>query len=79
MISKRGLLYVGDSKMEALATRGYVVQRGDYYLHPLSKKGEQGVLMERLARQALADPSGLEIIIDESHAATWPGTKAKRP
>jgi transposase len=33
-----GLLYVGDSKMAALATRAYVQGNGDYYLCPLSKK-----------------------------------------
>jgi transposase len=33
-----GLLYVGDSKMAALATRAFVQEQGDYYLCPLSKK-----------------------------------------
>ena len=33
-----GLLYVGDSKMAALATRAFVQANGDYYLSPLSKK-----------------------------------------
>lgn len=33
-----GLLYVGDSKMAALATRAYIQGNGDYYLCPLSKK-----------------------------------------
>jgi len=33
-----GLLYVGDSKMAAQATRASVQEHGDYYLCPLSKK-----------------------------------------
>jgi transposase len=40
-----GMLYVGDSKMEALATRAGIVQSGNYYLVPLSQKGEQGELL----------------------------------
>ena len=32
---KKGLLYIGDCKMAALATRGYVAAVGDYYLCPL--------------------------------------------
>jgi transposase len=32
-----GLLYVGDSKMAALATRAFVHEQGDYYLCPLAK------------------------------------------
>jgi transposase len=33
-----GLLYIGDSKMAALATRAFVQGQRDYYLCPLSKK-----------------------------------------
>ena len=34
-MGRRGLLYVGDSKMGALATRAFVQAGGDYYLCPL--------------------------------------------
>jgi transposase len=34
-LDRRGLLYVGDSKMGALATRAFVQSGGDYYLCPL--------------------------------------------
>ena len=37
-VERRGLLHVGDSKMSALATRGFIVRSGDHYLCPLSKK-----------------------------------------
>jgi transposase len=36
-LGKRGLLYVGDCKMAALATRAFVQDGDDYYLCPLSK------------------------------------------
>jgi transposase len=34
-MGRRGLLYIGDSKMGALATRAFVQSGGDYYLCPL--------------------------------------------
>jgi transposase len=37
-VERRALLYVGDSKMAALATRTFVVAGGDYYLCPLPDK-----------------------------------------
>jgi transposase len=39
VLGQTGLLYIGDSKMEALATRAHIVAGGDYYLTPLSHKG----------------------------------------
>jgi transposase len=36
-LGKRGLLYIGDSKMGARATRAFAQEGGDYYLCPLSK------------------------------------------
>ena len=36
-LGRQGLLYVGDSKMLALATRAYLQAGHDYYLGPLSK------------------------------------------
>lgn len=35
-VERRGLLYVGDSKLMALATRTHLVAGGDYYLAPLA-------------------------------------------
>src|SRR6266568_509022 len=37
-LPKHGVLYVGDCKMAALATRAYVHAQGDYYLCPLAQK-----------------------------------------
>ena len=36
VVGRHGLLYLGDCKMAALATRGYLVQSGDFYCMPLS-------------------------------------------
>jgi transposase len=35
-LGRRGVTYIGDSKMASLATRAYVASSGDYYLCPLS-------------------------------------------
>jgi transposase len=36
-LARRGLLYVGDSKMAALETRRFLAEGGDHYLCPLAK------------------------------------------
>lgn len=45
ILPAEGMLYVGDSKMEALATRDRIAQSGNHYLVPLSQKGEQRELL----------------------------------
>lgn len=40
LLGRRGLLYCGDCKMAALATRADLVGNGDYYLTPLPLTGE---------------------------------------
>jgi len=54
VVGQAGLLYIGDSKMEALPTRGHLVAGGDYYLTPLSAKGSQAELLTELVQSALA-------------------------
>ena len=54
VLGQTGLLYIGDSKMEALATRAHIVAGGDYYLTPLSHKGSQSELLTQLVAAALA-------------------------
>jgi transposase len=58
-LQRRGLLYVGDCKMAARATRVYVAAGGDFYLCPLPVKqlaAELATLVEpvRLGQQATA-------------------------
>ena len=61
-LSANGLLYVGDSKMEALETRAYLVHSGDYYLIPLSQKGDQqDLLAEHVAYVLSAKPDLVSI------------------
>lgn len=42
-----GLLFVGDSKMSALATRAYIQRLNHYYLCPLAQTGETAQEMEQ--------------------------------
>jgi len=48
VLKRQGLLYIGDSKMEALATRAHLVNGEDFYLIPLSHKGRQAALLAEL-------------------------------
>jgi len=50
-LGRHGVLYVGDCKMAALATRAYVAAHRDYYLCPLPS-----VQMPKAALQALLGP-----------------------
>lgn len=45
VLKRKGLLYIGDTKMEALATRAHLVNGDDCYLIPLSRKGQQAELL----------------------------------
>jgi transposase len=40
VVGQGGRLYIGDTKMDALATRAFVQAGGDYYLMPLAQTGE---------------------------------------
>jgi transposase len=46
----RGLTFIGDAKMAALATRAYIAQSGDYYLCPLPATQVGAEQMQRLLR-----------------------------
>ena len=59
VLDQDGLLYIGDSKMEALETRAHLVAGGDYYLLPLSLKGTQADLLVELVQVALAEEQAL--------------------
>lgn len=66
VVGQKGLLYVGDSKMEALSSRAHLVAGGDYYLMPLSLKGTQAELLAELVQAALADEHDLIDVYRES-------------
>jgi transposase len=59
VLGENGLLYIGDSKMEALSIRAHLVAGGDYYLTPLSLKGTQAELLAELVQSALAEEHDL--------------------
>jgi transposase len=59
VVGQKGLLYLGDSKMEALESRAHLVAGGDYYLVPLSLKGSQAELLAKLVKEALAQEQPL--------------------
>ncbi|MBM3240638.1 DUF4277 domain-containing protein [Candidatus Poribacteria bacterium] len=45
ILQHKGLLYMGDSKMSALAIRTDIVRHGDFYLLPLAEVGERKKLL----------------------------------
>lgn len=56
VLKQAGLLYIGDSKMEALATRAHLVDGNDFYLIPLSQKGKQADLLSELLCSTAQNP-----------------------
>lgn len=76
---KQGLLYVGDSKMAALATRSAIARQGDYYLMPLPQTQVNGEKMagylddfaavgdgEKVFEQVkICDEQGREVLLAE--------------
>jgi len=67
MLRRSGLLYVGDSKMAALATRASITAHKDYYLVPLPSTGETGKQIE----------AWVDAVVSGEQAATlcWDGER----
>jgi len=53
ILTKDGLLFVGDCKMSALATRAYIHGREHYYLSPLALVGDTATEMQAWIQDAL--------------------------
>ena len=53
ILSKAGLLFVGDCKLSALATRAHLRARGQHYLMPLALVGAAGQDMRRWIQEAV--------------------------
>lgn len=66
VLQRRGLLYMGDSKMEALAIRAAVASGNDFYLVPLSKKGGQTQLLDAFLAPVWAEQQTLTAIYDQA-------------
>jgi transposase len=61
-IAQSKLLYVGDCKLSAMGTRGYLAAQGDYYLSPLSQTGKVPELLESWIDSAVTGSVELEQI-----------------
>ena len=61
-LGQTGLLYIGDCKMAALATRAYIQQSGDYYLCPLSGVQVSAALMQQLVAPVQANTQAVTTI-----------------
>ena len=53
ILTQTGLLFVGDCKLSALATRAYLRGRGHHYLTPLALVGDMAAQMRAWVREAL--------------------------
>jgi transposase len=60
----KGLLYIGDCKMGALATRAYIVQTENYYLMPLAQVGDLPDQLEKWVNDAVRGRVSLQPILE---------------
>jgi transposase len=65
MVGQSGLLYVGDSKMAALATRADLVAHGDYDLMPLPLTGETAEQLEAWIGAVVEGAQAADLIWDD--------------
>ena len=61
-----GLLFVGDCKMSALATRAHTYRRGHHYLCPLPMSGNNAELLATWVQTALEDEGALQAVYRET-------------
>jgi transposase len=59
-LKQKGLLYMGDCKMAALATRADLADHGDYYLTVLPRTGEDATLIEAWIEEAVTNKDGVQ-------------------
>lgn len=80
VVGQGGLLYIGDAKMGALATRAFLQAGGDYYLMPLALTGEVPELLTTLLEPVWKGEQPLERIyapVSEESGAGESETKEK--
>lgn len=65
MLGHTGVLYVGDTKMAALATRGQIASDGDYYLTVAPHTGEIGQMIPRLIAAAVTGEQPTVVLHNE--------------
>src|SRR5437764_2713496 len=64
-LGQTGLLFVGDSKMSALATRAHLVAHEQYYLTPLAQVGETAELMPTWIETGVKHGNNLIAVLSE--------------
>src|SRR5947209_9733424 len=64
-LGRQGLLFVGDCKMSALATRAHLVARQQYYLTPLALVGETAELLPAWIEAGVKQGDGLLTVLSE--------------
>jgi transposase len=64
-LGRQGLLFVGDCKMSALATRAHLQAQQQYYLTPLALVGETAELLPAWIEAGLKQAEGLTTVLSE--------------
>jgi transposase len=78
LLRQTGLLYTGDCKMAALATRAEIVQSGDYYLTPLPLTGTTGADLAAWIT-AIVDGDQMGTLIRDGDRLLGGGYEVTRP
>src|SRR5947199_3511319 len=78
-LGRHGLLFVGDSKMSALATRGHLEAHGQYYLTTLALVGETAQQMPHWIATGVAQGDALtEVLTDDEQQVLAQGYEVSR-
>jgi transposase len=68
ILSRPGMLYVGDSKMSALSTRAELAQARDKYLVPLPHKGKNAELLPEWVERGLVSETLSEVFGEQGQS-----------
>ena len=71
-LKQPGLLYLGDSKMSAIATRADIVAHRDFYLMPLTKVGEVPQLLDKCIDNVVYGTQEVTLIFSDSDTEPEP-------
>jgi transposase len=78
-LGRTGLLFVGDCKMSALATRAHLEAREQYYLTPLAQVGETAQQMPHWIATGVAQGDALtEVLTDDEQQVLAQGYEVSR-
>ena len=79
MLGHVGVLYVGDAKMAARATRGQLAHDGDYFLTVAPQTGETAKQMPALIAAALSGEQRTRVLHNEQNEVLGCGYECERP